>query len=111
MKAGIHRSGDGYPLDIILEGESEEEDKILVEVYAKQPKFHSIRSTPEAHVQTPFQRKLNTSMTRVNSVPRRTLERRRCMKVVSSWDDFMLGYIVGGYLIGGMVLLVLLLLG
>lgn len=52
MKAGIHRSEDGYPLDIILEGESEEEDKILVEVYVKQPKFKHISSTPEAHVQT-----------------------------------------------------------
>lgn len=51
MKAGLHQSEDGYPLDIVLEGESEQEDKLLVEVYAKQPKFYSIRSTPKPHVQ------------------------------------------------------------
>jgi len=52
MKAGIHRSAEGIPLDLIIEAEDKEEDKILVELYAKQPKFHSIRSTPKARVQT-----------------------------------------------------------
>ena len=52
MKVGIHRSEDGYPLDLILESENEEEGKILVEVYAKQPKFQRISSTPKARVQT-----------------------------------------------------------
>lgn len=44
MKVGIHRSSEGAPLDLILESETKEEDRILIEVYAEQPKFSSVRS-------------------------------------------------------------------
>jgi len=51
MKVGIVRGEEGILSDLVIEGEIEEEDKVLTELWCSKAKVVSFGRTPEHHKQ------------------------------------------------------------